>query len=142
MCKTPSVKPRWYEERLQLRHELLQLAQEFVKNTRAGLGPISAWLYGSVARGDFKPWSDVDVLVVAQKLPDRLLERIALLQRFADPQVQFISYTVDEFLSLVRRHHPNLMAILDEAQLIADDLGLMESVTAARSPRFGEAKGV
>ena len=36
----------------------------------------SAYLVGSVARGDFNLWSDVDVVIVADELPDRFLERV------------------------------------------------------------------
>ncbi len=34
---------------------------------------------GSVARGDFNKWSDIDVLVVADDLPANLHERLSLL---------------------------------------------------------------
>jgi predicted nucleotidyltransferase len=34
---------------------------------------------GSVARGDFNKWSDLDVLVIADGLPGDPLERLALL---------------------------------------------------------------
>lgn len=36
-------------------------------------------VFGSVARGDFNLWSDIDVLVVADNLPERWLDRLGRL---------------------------------------------------------------
>ena len=45
--------------------------------------PVQAvMLTGSVARGDFNVWSDIDVVVVAESLPERLRDRLALLHAY------------------------------------------------------------
>jgi len=40
---------------------------------------------GSVARGDFNKWSDIDVLLVVDQLPDDLSGRLALVGRTQRP---------------------------------------------------------
>jgi hypothetical protein len=57
-------------------------------------------VFGSVARGDFNKWSDIDVLVVADALPDRLTARAELLSP-VPPGVQPIAWTCAE-LALAR----------------------------------------
>ncbi len=52
---------------------------------------------GSVARGDFNRWSDIDVLVVAENLPDTLAARLARLTTSnRPPGVEAILWTPDE----------------------------------------------
>ena len=54
---------------------------DFVRRVRAALGPqvVDIRLFGSVARGDAQPDSDIDVLVVVQAEDERMrLERQAV----------------------------------------------------------------
>lgn len=66
-------------------------------------------VFGSVARGDFNKWSDVDVLVVAEDLPDDGRRRLALLQADAPPGLQVVGWTPDELLE--RRRHGDPIAV-------------------------------
>lgn len=84
--------PRWLRERKENWERLKGLAEQFAESAHAALGKVTVWIYGSVARGDFNFWSDVDVLVVAEKLPDRPLERLEMLIQFAPPMVEPIGY--------------------------------------------------
>ena len=56
------------------------LVARFVQRARATFGDnlVSLVLFGSVARGDFKSTSDVDLLVVFETLPSQRHERYAL----------------------------------------------------------------
>ncbi len=123
--------PKWLQERKRKREELMELAKQFAERAHAALGAVTVWLYGSVARGDFNFWSDVDVLLVAEQLPDHPLKRQDLLMRIAPLKVEPIGYTKDEFEHLLARRHPNLIALLREAICLRDDLGLMEQVEFA-----------
>ena len=61
-------------------------------------------LTGSLAKGSYTGTSDADILVIADNLPDHILERYSL---FADPSMPIDLeprvYTTDEFVSKVRR---------------------------------------
>lgn len=50
---------------------------------------------GSVARGDFNKWSDLDVVVVAEDLPETLPARLALVAK-RPPGLQAILWTPGE----------------------------------------------
>ena len=54
-------------------------------------------VFGSVARGDFNAWSDIDVLVLAEELPAGGRDRLALLHDPAFLGVQPVGWTPDEF---------------------------------------------
>ncbi|MGI8900679.1 MAG: nucleotidyltransferase domain-containing protein [Nocardioides sp.] len=56
------------------------------------LGIRAVVVFGSVARGDFNVWSDIDVLVVADNLPARRLDRLGAIDPRPGP-VQPLAWT-------------------------------------------------
>lgn len=67
------------ERRRAERAGLLASARAFVARLPDALGLRAVAVFGSVARGDFNVWSDVDVLIVAEGLPDDYWSRLAAL---------------------------------------------------------------
>ncbi|MFZ8794305.1 MAG: nucleotidyltransferase domain-containing protein [Acidilobaceae archaeon] len=67
-------------ERLRERERALSEAVEFAKCVKGKLGRVTVILYGSYARGDFNEWSDIDVLVIAEQLPENPVERLSLIE--------------------------------------------------------------
>jgi len=61
------------------RAALLATARRWAEAAGPILGAQSIVVVGSVARGDFNKWSDIDVLVVVDGAPDALGDRYALL---------------------------------------------------------------
>jgi predicted nucleotidyltransferase len=61
------------------RDALLDRARAFAGHLPDELGVVAVAVFGSVARGDFNTWSDIDVLVIAERLPGRPLDRLAAL---------------------------------------------------------------
>lgn len=59
-------------------------------------GLVAVVVFGSVARGDFNKWSDIDVLVVADGLPASGRDRLELLMRDSPPRVQPVGWTPAE----------------------------------------------
>lgn len=87
------------------RDELIGLARRFVESLPAALGVRAAVVVGSVARGDFNVWSDVDVLVVADRLPAAAPARIEALG--ARPgRVEPMAWTPEEWRRERARHNP------------------------------------
>jgi uncharacterized protein len=95
------------------REALIALAREYVERLSRRLQVTAAVVAGSVARGDFNVWSDVDVLVVTEDLPSRMPERMAVLLADAPPRVQPIGFTRGE-LEEARRRGNKLVADADE----------------------------
>lgn len=82
---------------------LTELAREFVERLSHRTPIIAAAVVGSVARGDFNIWSDVDVLVIADGLPQRVLDRQTLMVGSAPPGVQAVALTQAEFRAAVAK---------------------------------------
>ena len=73
----------------------------------AGRVPVEAVVViGSVARGDFNRWSDLDVLVVADRLPPDPRARLELLAHGAPPGLQPVGCTTHELTERRRRRDP------------------------------------
>ena len=88
-----AIERRWAE-----RQDRVEKTRDYFR-AKAATTPIkAAYLVGSVARGDFNLWSDVDVVIIADKLPGRFLDRLEL---FTDrpPGIEVFPYTSEEFES-------------------------------------------
>ncbi len=88
------------------REALLDLARGYVNELPESLGLVAAVVVGSVARGDFNVWSDVDVLIVARHLPERDPDRLRLLLELAPAGVQPVGWTPEELRMGLARGNP------------------------------------
>lgn len=88
------------------RAERIELAARWADTLRQRLtGLRVVVVVGSVARGDFNRWSDIDVLVVADPLPDRWLDRCDAIG--SQPAgIQTIAWTFDEYSKRTERGDP------------------------------------
>lgn len=87
------------------RSALIARAERFAQALDPRVGARAVVVFGSVARGDFNVWSDVDVLVVAERLPERALERLDALGR-PPAAVQPVAWTPAEWRRQRRRANP------------------------------------
>jgi len=79
------------------RDALVGVVRRWAEGAGPMLGAHAIVVVGSVARGDFNKWSDIDVLVVVDELPDDFRARHALLGPTARPPgVQAIVWTPAE----------------------------------------------
>lgn len=100
------VDPAWVLGRHRReRDELLARAQTFVAGLPAGLDVRAVVVFGSVARGDFNKWSDVDVLVVAEGASGTPMERHAHLEPVPG-RVQPVVWTRAELNERLARGDP------------------------------------
>ncbi len=98
--------------RIAERDEMIATAGRYVDDLRKRLQVERAWVAGSVARGDFNVWSDIDVVVVAPDLPSPVLDR---MNEFLDapPRVQVAAFTPEEFDVAVGRRNPLVIEALE-----------------------------
>jgi len=66
----------------ELQHDLIKLARRYALRAQEVLGDdlTSIVLFGSVARGQARPDSDIDLLIVCRQLPQGAFQRQALLE--------------------------------------------------------------
>jgi len=90
-------------ERARERERLIELARSYVERLSRRRPLLAAAVVGSVARGDFNVWSDVDVVIVAADLPERAPDRGRLLVEDAPGGVQPVGFTPEELTEALRR---------------------------------------
>lgn len=95
------------------RASLIARARQFADELDRALDVRAVAVFGSVARGDFHDASDVDVLIIAEGLPEQPLERNAVIG-LPPPRVEFIAWTPGEW----RRERDRGNPIADEARTV------------------------
>ncbi|MBA2262072.1 MAG: nucleotidyltransferase domain-containing protein [Solirubrobacterales bacterium] len=103
------------------RDVLLSTARAYVDALAGTLDLVGAAVIGSVARGDFNVWSDIDVLVVAHDLPPRYLDRAALLTSAPAPRVQAFAFTPKELAEAQARRDPRAIELLESGVFLAGE---------------------
>ncbi len=122
-------------ERRAEQQRLTGLAREFIECASRRLPIAAAAVVGSVARGDFNVWSDVDVLVMAEALPEGALERQNLFIDCIPPGVQPVALTPKEFRAAVAKGNRLAREALDAGVVLAGDAFFAAERSAAGSPR-------
>ena len=117
-------------ERRREQELLIGLAREYVERLCGRLDIEAAVVVGSVARGDFNVWSDVDVIVIAEGLPQRAPDRLGLLALDAPPRVQPVGFSKDEFEEARRKRNPLVLEATERGVVLAG-----ETVLAALAAR-------
>ncbi len=99
------------------RAALVAKAERFAEGLDPALDIRAVVLFGSVARGDFHDSSDVDVLIVADGLPERALERNAVVG-LPPPRLEFIAWTTDEWRRERDRGNPIAVEVGERGLLL------------------------
>jgi predicted nucleotidyltransferase len=117
--------------------------QQFVDRLRGhfGDGLVTVAVFGSRVRGDARPESDLDLLVVAEGFPMSRLDRQLMLQRLARAVSEefaevagFIPLTVEE----ASRVHPFYLGMLSGHELLHDRGGFFAAVLERLRARLAE----
>lgn len=100
---------------------LIGLARDYVASISDRMPVLAAAVVGSVARGDFNVWSDIDVVVVAEHLPASILERQALLLSGAPPRVQPVGFEAAEFRAALAKGNRLAREVFETGLPLAGD---------------------
>lgn len=98
--------------RRQLSRELARVVEILVERYR----PVAIILFGSRARGDYKPWSDYDLLIIAD-FSKPFLERIGdVLEALSGTclPIEPHPYTLEEALNMLDKGSPTIVDSLSE----------------------------
>lgn len=130
---------------------LRAVADRYAERVRALLGPnlVSVVLYGSVARHEASPGSDVDLLVVCESLPQGRFARLDLLEpaeRALDQHLRTLrSQGLDTRLAVIARTRreasrtvPLYLDMVDDAVLLYDRGAFFSGVLARLRVRLRE----
>ena len=94
---------------------------EIVERLVNGLHEVDAIiLFGSRARGDWVPWSDYDILVIAE-FQEKYLDRIArILGLLSDlpVEVEPHPYTLEEAIQMLLQGNPTIVDAIEEGVIL------------------------
>lgn len=85
-------------------------------------------LFGSRARGDYKPWSDYDVLIIAN-FEEKYLDRIAKILELLDEikiTIEPHPYTLEEAVEMLKKGNPIMIDAISEGLILYEGEGLKE----------------
>ncbi len=102
-------------------NEVIDILTDYSKTVSSKLGKFTGILYSSMARGDNNVWSDIDFLVISDKLPENPLKRLEFLYSLTDTPIEVKGYTKDEFLRMIEKRNPLALDALVEGKIIIDD---------------------
>ena len=97
-----------------------RLLEEVVKRLISKVRVKVVILFGSRARGDWLPWSDYDLLIIAD-FKEKYLDRIkSVLEAIGDIPIDIEPhpYTLDEAITLLRRGVPTVVDALEEGKVL------------------------
>ncbi len=97
----PVIERRRAEQR-----DRIEVAAQWARTLAARLDVVAVVVFGSTARGDFNKWSDIDVLVVSNALPDGALPRLEVLMADTPAGVQPVGWTSTELVARRKRRDP------------------------------------
>ena len=87
-------------------------------------------LFGSRARGDHTEESDVDLLVVADKLPKDPRESYAIVASLAGPRVAPLCFNTESFVKKLEGESTLIMEVLEDGKVVYADEEFLEEVMA------------
>lgn len=102
------------ERKRELTEKLPKIVEELKK-----LKPLKIILFGSFARGDLRGGSDIDLLIVAEDLPERFLDRLTLVCESLElpGDVDVLLYTPEE-IERMKEGSPFIKRALREGILL------------------------
>lgn len=94
-------------------------AKKYLKGIGEKIGLKLAIMFGSYAKNTYSYGSDIDMLLVAEKLPEKPKDRPQIL---LDPNLEVyiepFAYTEEEFDKMVRENHPIAKEALKNGKII------------------------
>jgi len=108
-------------ERRKERAKAIRVGSEYANKLKEEIGPLTAILYGSFARGNFNLGSDIDVLIISNNLPLNPLKRMELLYRCISGGIEPKGYTQAEFISMLKLQNPIALNTLQNGVILLDN---------------------
>jgi len=118
------------EERVRKREEYLERARGFAECVLRKLSNSTIIVYGSVARGDYNEWSDIEVLAItAEKIPSKPVDRLEILHECMknNPLIEPVVITYQEFIKLLTKKNPLVIEALEKGVFLVDKLDLLKT---------------
>ncbi|MBC8232207.1 nucleotidyltransferase domain-containing protein [bacterium] len=91
------------------------------------LSPKCIILFGSYARGNFTEGSDIDLCVIAKRLPNDELKRRTFVGLYNTPKITAIGFYPQEFIKFLKKRRCFVYDIISDGIVVYDD-GFFENI--------------
>lgn len=120
-----------------MREAAIKSAVEAVESIQEILGPVTALVIGSYARGDFNQWSDIDLLIMSPDFNPNPLERLEQLAHMLKkyPSLEIVPLTPSEFQRQIKMKTPMAEEALQTGLIIKDGLNVFTGSIARSNLR-------
>lgn len=96
-----------------------EIISKYINRIRKFLNLACVIVFGSRSRGDWKPWSDVDIVVIVHEMNIENFNE--LFKVLHEPLIEYRIYRADEALQAIREGDPTLLLALFEGIVVYDD---------------------
>jgi len=91
------------------------------------LSPKCVILFGSYAKGNFTEGSDIDLCVIAERLPEDELRRRTLVGLYNTPKITAMGFYPQEFINFLKKRRCFVYDIISDGIVVYDD-GFFEKI--------------
>jgi len=116
-------------------NDFLQVISDILRNTSFPFRVTAAVAFGSRVRGEATPYSDFDLLIVAEGIPAKLHRRgeeICLIKKSLSLYpVDILLLTEREVRSNFSNHNPLFLDIAEDGRIVLDTEGFLQGLMAA-----------
>jgi predicted nucleotidyltransferase len=94
------------------------------------LKPKLVILHGSIARKEFGLGSDVDLIVVSDNLPDKIMDRIKLLYEIDETKapLDIKGYKSKEIRKMIKKGNPLIMDAMEDGIILFADENFLKEI--------------
>jgi predicted nucleotidyltransferase len=94
------------------------------------LKPKLVILHGSIARKEFGLGSDVDLIVVSDNLPDKVMNRIKLLYEIDETKapLDIKGYKSEEIREMIKKGNPLIMDAMEDGIILFADENFLKEI--------------
>jgi len=94
------------------------------------LKPKLVILHGSIARKEFGLGSDVDLIVVSDNLPDKIMDRIKLLYEIDETKapLDIKGYKSKEIREMIKKGNPLIMDAMEDGIILFADENFLKEI--------------
>ncbi|WP_206205515.1 nucleotidyltransferase domain-containing protein [Thermococcus sp. MV5] len=104
--------------------------KRYIKVIKKQLNPKLIILHGSIAKGTFGVGSDVDLLVISDKLPKNFNERLKLLYELDNTRapLDIKGYTSEELKNMILKGHPLILDALEDGIVLYSNKEFLKTI--------------
>lgn len=96
--------------------DIIEFWEQIVENEK----PLAIILFGSLVKREYTQYSDADIILIFENLPEDIRERFLKIYKYSKGIVQPRSYTLEEIKKLIEEGNTFIIEALEEGWILYD----------------------